>query len=38
MGNNMSKSESSAAETGKSGPCSERGAEEVALITVFPLQ
>lgn len=38
MGNNMPKSESSAAETAKNAPCFERGAEKISLITVFPLQ
>ena len=38
MGNNMPKSESSAAETAKNAPCIERGAEKISLLTVFPLQ
>ena len=38
MGYNMPKSESSAAERSQDAPYIERGAEEISLITVFPLQ
>ena len=35
MGNNMPKSESSAAETAKNAPCIERGAEKISLYYCF---
>ncbi len=38
MGNNMPKSESSAADTAKYAPCIARGAEKISLITAFPLR
>lgn len=35
MGNNMPKSESSAAETAKNAPCIARGAEKYRLLLLF---